>query len=72
MRVYIVEYRYYAYGDGWISKISQEGYASLEKAQEFVKSRTDGFRKVTEMCYQNNDTKEKYFIHDIYIGDAKE
>ena len=69
MRVYIVTYRCMADKKRGIyvgEKISQEGYETLEKAQQYIKSRPDHPVKVTEM-YFTADNAGEYYIHDIMI-----
>lgn len=46
-------------------KVSQEGYDSLKKAQNFVESRSDNPVKSTEFLYQG--TTNVYRIYEISI-----
>lgn len=68
MRAFIIEYRTLADKDRaiWKSKISQEGYTSLEAAQRFILSRSGKPVKCTETYFQTEHFEE-YFIHDVRI-----
>ena len=68
MRAYIIEYRTPADKDRaiWKSKVSQEGYSSLEAAQRFILSRPGMPVKCTETYFQT-ERFEEYYIHDIRI-----
>ena len=68
MRAYIIEYRTLADKDRaiWKSKISQEGYSSLEAAQRFILSRSGTPVKCTETYFQT-ERFEEYYIHDVRI-----
>lgn len=70
MRVYIIEYRrYYKDTDEWISKVSQEGFASLGAAQRFIESKPGRPGKCSELYYQT-ELFEEYYIHDVLVRDA--
>ena len=68
MRAYIIEYRTLADKDRaiWKSKISQEGYTSLQAAQRFIMSRPGMPVKCSEMYFQT-ELFEEYYIHDVRI-----
>lgn len=67
MRAYIIEYRVWDRAERhWISKISQEGYETIEKAQEYIESRPSNPVRCANMYYQT-ELLEEYFIHDIRI-----
>ena len=71
MRVYIIEYRHYdKLTNEWNSKISQEGYSSLEEAQRFIESRVNNPVKCSQMYYQTL-LLEEYYIHDVLVKGAK-
>ena len=71
MRAYIIEYRYFdAPTNSWISKISQEGYTSIEAAQSFIERKPVVLVAVTPMSYQTEDGAEQYIIHDVLISDT--
>lgn len=70
MRVYIIEYRRYCKEtDEWISKVSQEGFASLQAAQRFIETKHGRPGKCSEFYYQT-ELLEEYYIHDILVRDA--
>lgn len=48
------------------SKVSQEGYASLEKAQAFIEGRSGNPRKLSEYRYRDEDYTE-YEICEVII-----
>lgn len=74
MRAYIIEYRSLidkASGT-WTSKISQEGYTSLEAAQRYIETRAGNPGKVSNWYYQTEHFEE-YYIHDArIIGEEEE
>lgn len=49
------------------TNISGDGYNTLEKAQEFCKSRYGKIRQLTPMKYQDIDTMMLYEIHEIIV-----
>ena len=52
MRVYIIEYRRYCKEtDEWVSKISQEGFPTLEAAQRFIEAKPGRPGKCSELSY---------------------
>ena len=65
MRVYIIEHQTKDCC-GWSGKISQEGYSTLEAAQNFIEKRPGNPQKSSSMWYDVSDT-ERYLIHDILI-----
>lgn len=68
--VFIVEYRHYdKYYDRWVTKVSQDGYTTLQAAQAFVESRANEPSKQTEFYYQTA-LLEEYYIHDVLIKEA--
>ncbi len=70
MRVYIVEYRHYNRSvAGWVSKLSQEGYTTIQAAQAYVESRANEPSKQTEFYYQALPLEE-YYIHEVMIREA--
>ena len=70
MRVYIIEYRSYCKEtDEWISKVSQEGFASLQAAQRFIEAKPGRPVKCSELYYQT-ELFEEYYIHDILVRNA--
>lgn len=72
MRVYIIEYRYFdKTAEEWRSKVSQEGYTSIEAAQKEIERRVNEIAPVTPMLYQTADGEE-YAIHDILIVEPQE
>lgn len=72
MRAYIIEYRHFdKLTNNWNSKISQEGYSSLEAAQTFIERKPSGPVRVTPMYYQTQ-LLEEYYIHDIHIIEQTE
>ena len=72
MTAWIVEYRYYnRLVNAWESKISQEGYSSLEAAQKFIEGRTGNLTRCTPMRYQA-DGQAEYYIYDIHIREPRE
>ena len=71
MTAWIVEYRFRSRSDEpWQTKISQEGYFSLETAQAYIESRPDRPEKVTPMRYKIGDVAE-YYIYDISIRERR-
>ncbi len=67
MRAFIIEYRRYCEATNeWSSKISQEGYGTLEGAQSFIEGKPGNPTQITPMCYRADDSDE-YRIHDILI-----
>lgn len=72
MRVYIVEYRHFdKQTNSWISKISQEGYTTLEAAQDYIETRPGHMVQVSAMYYQTEGMGE-YYIHDILVAEQRE
>lgn len=65
MRVYIIEYRRFR-DEKWVSKIPQEGFASLRDAQRFIESKPGRPGKCSELYYQT-ELFEEYYIHDILV-----
>lgn len=68
MKAYIIEYRFLTDKDKgiWGSKISQEGYDALEKAQAFIESRANHPAKCSNYYYQT-EFFEEYYIHEVLI-----
>lgn len=68
MRIYIVEYKHLIDKEHgiWSSKVSQEGYSTLEDAQVHIESRPGSPVKCSEFYYQTA-TLDEYYIHDILI-----
>ncbi len=64
MRVYVVEVVQNGFG-----KISQEGYASLEKAQAFIEKRGGAPRQIGPCHYRAEGRRgaTDYLIHDILV-----
>ena len=62
MRAYVVMVTPEAH----ISKVSQEGYDSLEKAQAFIEGRSGNPQKMSEYRYRDEDYTE-YEISEIII-----
>lgn len=62
MRAYIVMVTPEAH----MSKVSQEGYTSLEKAQAFVEGRSGSLQKLSEYHYRDEDYTE-YEICEVLI-----
>lgn len=58
MKVYIVE----VIPEASLSKVSQEGYTTLEQAQAFIESRSDKPSQLTAYMY----TTENYTTYLIY------
>ena len=72
MRAYIVEYRHFdQQTNSWISKISQEGYTTLEAAQDYIETRPGHMVQVSAMYYQTEGMGE-YYIHDVMIAEQRE
>lgn len=70
MRVYIIEYRLFYKGTGeWISKVSQEGFTTLQAAQRFIEGKPGRPGKCTEFYYQT-ELFEEYYIHDVLVRNA--
>ena len=70
MRAYIIEHRHFDQAsNSWVSKISQEGYSSLEAAQDYIETRPGHMVQVSAMYYQTEGMSE-YYIHDVLISDA--
>lgn len=70
MRVYIIEYRRYCKEtDEWVSKISQDGFPTLEAAQRFIEAKPGRPGKCSELYYQT-ELFEEYYIHDILVRNA--
>lgn len=73
MRVYIVEYRLFnAAAHKWSSKISQEGYATLEAAQQYIERKPNNLTQIAPMLYETDKDGEFYHIHDILIAEQRE
>ena len=67
MRAYIIEYRRYdKSSDEWRSKLSQEGFSTLEEAQRFVESKPGNPVRCTNMYYQT-ELLEEYYVHDNLV-----
>lgn len=62
LRVYVVE----VVRPGFSGRISQEGYFSLEGAQQFIEKRSDSPEKISNFKYQGR-TGDVYCIHDVLI-----
>ena len=62
LRVYVVE----VVRVGFSGRISQEGYFSLEGAQQFIEKRADSPEKINNFKYQDR-TGDIYYIHDVLI-----
>lgn len=73
MRVYVVEYKHLTDKEHgiWSSKISQEGYNTLEDAQAFIESRAGSPVKCSNFYYQT-PLFDEYYIHEILIKDKGE
>lgn len=70
MRVYIVTYRYLADVERGLwsgENISQEGYETIEEAQQYISSRTDHPVKVNDWYFQTQDGRQEYCIRDILV-----
>lgn len=70
MRVYVVE----VCREGFESRISQEGYSSLEKVQAFIENRGDKPQQITPFHYRSGERSRglwrdftDYMIHDILV-----
>ena len=70
MRVYVIE----VCPEGGVSRISQEGYDSLEKAQAFVEGRGDKPQQLAPFHYCSGKNTggvwrnfTDYLIHDILV-----
>lgn len=70
MRVYVIEVA----REGCPSKVSQEGYDSLEKAQAFIEGRGDVPQRITPFHYRAGRMAAgiwydftDYLIHDILV-----
>lgn len=70
MRVYVIE----VCREGSASRISQEGYDSLEKAQAFIEGRGDKPQRITPFHYRADVNTTgfwhhftDYLIHDILV-----
>lgn len=50
-----------------MSKVSQEGYASLEKAQAFVEGRAGNPQKLSHWRYRDEDYTE-YLICEVTVN----
>lgn len=62
MKAYIVQ----VIPEASFGKVSQEGYASLEKAQAFIESRADNPVKQSEYMYRSKDFTD-YLIYEVNI-----
>ena len=62
LQVYVVE----VVRIGFSGRISQEGYLSLEGAQQFIEKRADSPVKINNFKYQSQ-TGDVYYIHDVLI-----
>lgn len=73
MIVYIIEYRRLVDSKHRTidSKISQEGYATIEAAQAIIERKPNKPTKVSQMLYITDGTEE-YIIHDIQIMGERE
>ena len=69
MRAYIIEHRQFLSGYGAIpnSRISQEGYTTLEAAQAFIERKPGAPEAISPMFYETEDGSEQYLIHDVMI-----
>lgn len=70
MRVYVVEVA----REGYPSKVSQEGYDSLEKAQAFIEGRRDAPQQIAPFHYRAGRLVAgiwydftDYLIHDVLV-----
>lgn len=71
MRAYIVEHRHFdKLTNSWINKISQEGYTTLEAAQDYIETRPGHMVQISAMYYQTEGMCE-YYIHDININEPR-
>lgn len=71
MTAYIIEYRHFdKLTNSWCSKISQEGYSTLEAAQDYIETRPGHMVQVSPMYYQTEGMCE-YYIHDIHINEPR-
>lgn len=62
LRAYVVE----VVRVGFSGHISQEGYFSLESAQQFIEKRADSPEKINSFRYRGR-TGDLYYIHDVLI-----
>lgn len=62
MKVYIVQ----VIPEACLGKVSQEGYSTLEKAQAFVKSRSDRPQQTSPYLYRTADFTD-YLIYEVNI-----
>lgn len=68
MTAYVVEYRPITDRARMLrtSRISSEGYTSLEAAQDYIESRSGSPVKCSEYYYQDKFLAE-YYIHEVRI-----
>lgn len=69
MIVYIVEYAVWdPIVSSWMRKISQEGYKTLNEAEDFCMSR-GAERTIRPMVFKDTSHghQEKYIIYEVYI-----
>lgn len=74
MRVYIVTYRYLADAERGIwsrESVSQEGYATIEEAQQYIRNRTDHPVKVNDWYFQTQDGRQEYYIRDVLVRKSR-
>ena len=64
MRVYVVMVAYIKYK---YERLSQEGYSTLEKAQDFCLNRAGNVQKIDEMTFVDEKREYGYHIHEILI-----
>ena len=66
MKIYIIEVDYLSpTGNKVLTKVSQEGYKTIDKAIEFVMSRTDYKRSTSPFLHYGN--YHQYTIREITI-----
>lgn len=73
MTVYVIEYRHLVDKERgiWSSKISQDGYGTLEEAQAFIETRSGHPEKCSDFYYQT-EAFEEYYIHEIKVAQKEE
>ena len=66
MRVYVVQVMLHQPAS-YDAKVSQEGYASLEKAQAFIESRAGSPTQVSPYWYRSIKSATDYLIYEVNI-----
>ena len=62
MRVYVVQ----VIPEASLGRVSQEGYTSLEKSQDFIESRSDKPAQVSPWLYRSTDDTD-YLIYEVRV-----